>query len=60
MKDNPFSVQHISRGLFAIEIEGEWHQYSEVAEVVNGVQGEFKPPQWVIDHKEKQVSKQAT
>ena len=51
---NPMHVQHVSRGLFYIEIDGKWHQYSETAEVIKGVTGELKPPQWVIDHKEKQ------
>ena len=56
MRDSigPFDVQHVSRGLFAIEIDGKWHQYSETAEVIKGVTGEFKPPQWVLDHQEKQ------
>lgn len=57
MKNHPFDVQHISRGCFAIEIDGEWHQYSETAEIVKGVQVSFRPPQWVIDHKEKQANK---
>lgn len=54
---SPFDIQHVSRGLFAIEIDGEWRQYSETAKVVKGVQGEFNPPQWVIDHKRMQQEK---
>lgn len=53
---HPSRVQQISRGCFYIEIDGKWHQYSETAEVINGVTGEFKPPQWIIDHREKQTN----
>lgn len=51
---HPMRIQHISRGLFYIEIDGKWHQYSETAEIIKGVRGGFKPPQWVIDHRERQ------
>lgn len=54
---HPMHIQHISRGLFYIEIDGKWHQYSEIAEIIKGVQGEFKPPQWVINHRERQQKK---